>query len=43
MMVEISEEGVIFCGRILCCLWYQGEPCVNCPLYNVVQYYNSEQ
>ena len=40
-MVEISKEGVVFCGTLLCCLWYQGAPCDGCPLINVIRYYNS--
>ena len=37
MTIEISEEGIVFCGTLLCCLWLQDAMCPQCPLKRVIE------
>ena len=33
MMVEVSEEGIVFCYKVTCDAWMESETCCdNCPI-----------
>ena len=44
MMLHISEEGIVFCGEILCDplgLYDIGEECGNCPILKFAEDYET--